>query len=164
MNKDEDYSDNAAPGMRVEELAAYIKEQKEFDTWEETCYFLVRLLHADLQIQEQLIDQGRTSEIPKPIQLLFACAKELGWGFALKKAEEGQDDLNGMTIGNKDYLMEFSKTGYTSDDMRNFATYCLEEAGDYAEENGSDGIQWVIGELHESEPNHLDDWKAENKP
>ena len=104
--EDTEISDKAAPGMTAKQLAAHIKEQKDF-TWEETAEFLLRLSMADLHVQQHFKVNGDEQKIPRPLQLIIACAKELGWGIALEKPEEGTDvnpDLNGFHIGNDEWL------------------------------------------------------------
>lgn len=92
-----------APGIPVKALAKYIKEQKGM-TWEETCEFLLKLTVSDFQIQQQLLDQKVDQKVPRHLQLIIACAMELGWGFAVPSAENGTDNLNGFILGNREYI------------------------------------------------------------
>lgn len=99
-------SDKAALGITAKELATHIKNEKGF-TWEETAEFLLRLTMADLHILQHFKTNGDEQKLPRPLQLIIACAKELGWSIALEKPEGESDtnpDLNGFHIGNEEWL------------------------------------------------------------
>lgn len=107
-----EFTENAAPGITTKEFATFIKEQRGM-TWEETCYFLLRLTMADLQIQEQLKKNMVETKIPKPMQLIVASTNELGWGFIVTKTENGKaDNLNGLIIGHPEFLDGIMKQLY----------------------------------------------------